>query len=1570
MRGFMHMVWATALWCLSALAVTAQETDKDFLTRTIQDALSGAGRAVSIDGFRGALSSSASFDQMTIADDEGVWVTLSEVTLVWTRSALLRGRLEVDTLSAKRLDLPRLPKTQETETLPDAEAKPFSLPDLPVSVNIADFSVEQIHLGAPILGEAAQLNIKASAQLSDTQGDIDFVASRTDGREGVFEIKANLNRTDNVLDLLLNLREQEDGIAARLLNLPGHPDVEMRVRGSGPIDAFATDVRIATEGAERLTGKITIGAQTPRRPAPTPDRRILADIGGDITALLAPQYRDFFGTDVGLKVDTLLESSGAIEVSDFALSTLAANLRGQVTLNQDRWPTLIDITGAIANPDGAPTLLPIGVDGATVQQVDLRVAYDAADGEAFAADFDLAALSLSSVDIAQATLGFDGILQGNLGSVGQFLADMRFDAQGLELSDAASAQALGNQVTGIAEINYIEGQPIRINDIDLSGTDYGLTGGVVINGVDDGLLTRLNAVLKADDLSRFSALAGRELDGKTDLALKGVITPLSGAFDLAIRGSTQDVRLGIAQVDAVMTGRTELTLEALRNETGTFLQDVELANDALNLEGRAALRSGQSDAVANFTLKDVALVVPQYSGPVSVQATVNQDANGWRVQASTDGPYGAVLSVSGLATGPNAALTFNADVPDIDPLARPFVPELNERLDGPVMANGTLRQSPDGWQLETTATGPFEARVQLDGVVAPNLALRFDLNLPSLTPISAQLDGPLAAQGELHQTADGFEIDAQANGPFEVAAKVSGPLTPVMDLQFDADLPDVAPLAPQIEGAVTAQGRLRQTNSGFEINTTATGPYNAEAKINGALTPTLDLAFDVSLPDVNPLAPQVSGAATAQGRLRQGANGFEIDTIATGPYAARAQIDGALTPALDLNFDVALPEVNVLVPQVNGPLTAQGRLRQNDQGFLIDTTARGPYAAVAEVNGILTPAIDLSFDVSLPNVNPLAPQLNGPAALRGKVRQEPQGFVIDTTANGPYGLRAQLDGLATGPDMALNFQAGLPNVRPLVPGMSGPLAANGVLRQTPAGIAVETSANGPYASRAGVRGVVTGPDAAVDFDFSMPNLGVLVDRVNGPLNLTGTAAKEGSAWRVNTSADGPSGTQARVAGLVNGDGTLAMNINGTAPLGLSRPFIAPRNLQGQARFDLALNGPAALSSLSGTIQTSNAALSAPNLRVALTDIQGNVQLSGSRAALDIGANASNGGTLRVGGGVTLIPALPADITVGLRDIVLIDPRLYRTSVSGDLRVSGPLTGNALIAGQVNIGETAVNVPSTGLTSIGDIPQITHIGARPGVITTRNKAGLTGAASGNDPAADATGPGFGLDLRVNAPNRIFVRGRGLDAELGGTLSLSGSTNRVISTGQFELIRGRLDILGRRFTLEEGNVQFQGDLVPFLRFVSATDTPAGEVRVIVEGPADAPEVNFEATPEAPQDEVLSQLLFGRNISEISAFQALQLASAVATLAGRGGGGIISNLRDGFGLDDLDVTTTQDGATALRLGKYLTENVYTDVTASSDGTADVSLNLDITPNLTGRATLGSDGDSSIGIFFERDY
>ena len=155
------------------------------------------------------------------------------------------------------------------------------------------------------------------------------------------------------------------------------------------------------------------------------------------------------------------------------------------------------------------------------------------------------------------------------------------------------------------------------------------------------------------------------------------------------------------------------------------------------------------------------------------------------------------------------------------------------------------------------------------------------------------------------------------------------------------------------------------------------------------------------------------------------------------------------------------------------------------------------------------------------------------------------------------------------------------------------------------------------------------------------------------------------------------------------------------------------------------------------------------------------------------------------------------------------------------------------------------------------------------------------------------------------------------------------------------------------------------------VSASSENDGIISyVTVEGPADTPVVTFSSSPDLPQEEVLSQLLFGRGLETISPLQALQLANAVATLAGRGGLGIVNKLRSGFGLDDLDFTTGEDGSTALRAGKYISENVYTELEVGQGGKTRLSLNLDLREGVTVKGRVGDDGETGIGIFVERDY
>lgn len=228
----------------------------------------------------------------------------------------------------------------------------------------------------------------------------------------------------------------------------------------------------------------------------------------------------------------------------------------------------------------------------------------------------------------------------------------------------------------------------------------------------------------------------------------------------------------------------------------------------------------------------------------------------------------------------------------------------------------------------------------------------------------------------------------------------------------------------------------------------------------------------------------------------------------------------------------------------------------------------------------------------------------------------------------------------------------------------------------------------------------------------------------------------------------------------------------------------------------------------------------------------------------------------------------------------------------------------------------------------------------------------------------------FDLLISAPSQVFIRGRGVDAELGGEIRLTGNARQPIPIGQFELIRGRVDLLGKRFDMTEGLIELQGSMIPVLRLVAETVQDDITTRIIIDGEAQDPDITFESSPEMPQEEVLSQLLFGRGLDNISALQAAQLASAVATLAGRGGEGIVGRLRASTGLDDLDLATDDDGNVSVRAGKYLSENLYTDVQVGGDGKTKLNLNLDMSDTLTARGSVDSEGESTIGLFYERDY
>ena len=80
---------------------------------------------------------------------------------------------------------------------------------------------------------------------------------------------------------------------------------------------------------------------------------------------------------------------------------------------------------------------------------------------------------------------------------------------------------------------------------------------------------------------------------------------------------------------------------------------------------------------------------------------------------------------------------------------------------------------------------------------------------------------------------------------------------------------------------------------------------------------------------------------------------------------------------------------------------------------------------------------------------------------------------------------------------------------------------------------------------------------------------------------------------------------------------------------------------------------------------------------------------------------------------------------------------------------------------------------------------------------------------------------------------------------------------------------------------------------------------DASILVSGTGLKPEIRFASVPQLPQDELLSRLLFGTSITNLSAPEALQLASAVAALrSGSGNLDPINAVRRAVGLDRLRI------------------------------------------------------------------
>jgi translocation and assembly module TamB len=1284
-------------------------------------------------------------------------------------------------------------------------------------------------------------------------------------------------------------------------------------------------------------------------------------------------------------------------------------------------------------------------------------------GGTFPGAIDLAKVELSDARGVWMTAERISLRWSPLALIGWELHVESLEARRIDVARRpVSAPSQAKTSSGHTSLPTIEIDRLAIDTLDLEPAAAGMQAVLNVQG---------NAYYKSIEDAR-ARIVARRTDGRGDYEVQARLDrarmDASLKLDEPAGGPLEHLAgvpgLGALSVDASLAGPRNAERIQLSARAGALSAD---AHGTVDLRGRSADLAYVVEAPAmtpapNLSWKRISLR-GDWRGPLAApRATGILDLEALELP---DGAHLGKLLANLEADG--HALSVRATADDI--LLPPQQPQL--LAGSPLNVEATMRLDASARPLQLTMTHRlFELKAHAD--TAGERRATFDLHLPDLAPIATlykqELAGALTLAGNVTQSGSTISIDVNGNGDLRGASLPAGLLGSNARLRLAASLTDRAAKVQtlQLSGraisltAAASADRASPGSSGPAVRAVH-ATWRVALSDLSLISPTVGGSLESSGKADGPLQ---SLAASVQASTRLSVRGSTPGTIEatlkakglpstpSGSVEARGTFDGA-----PLRLDASLERVrgnlfHVVVDRtewkslfMNGDLTAgtdiaasRGHLdvriaRLSDLQRLVGTELDGSVTASAAIvpsGGRTRARIELAaHDIAAGGVMGSAQaSADGPLdALRIQVSAQsadlggsPASLSTAARLNGTARV-VELDSLEAkyhGETLRLlspsrvmyanglrvrNLRLGAKQAVVAVDGELSPaLDLRASVHRVDAALVdafvPHLLAQGTFDADAQVRGSTSAPVGHASLQIA--NLKLANDAAQGlpAVNARASARFRGSTADLSARLDAGSASHLRASGRapMNAAGAVDLKLDGSIDAGLVNSFLEARGERAAGTITVAatVTGTAQAPQIGGAVTLSNGDLRDYAQGIHLTAI--NARLVGGQGVLRIASMKARAGPgeLSVGGTVGILqPQMPISMTLTAKRIQPITNDILTANLDADLRVEGTLRKRIDTSGTIHINRAAINVPNGFPPSVA-VLNVVQPGEKPQAA----------------PAAQSQLV-IGLDLTLQAPEAIFVQGRGLDAQLGGTLRVTGTSADPQVSGGFSMIRGSFSLAGTQLNFTSGRVSFNGEglkgrIDPTLDFeakASVTYTAATTVTLRVTGFADAPKLSLSSVPPLPQDDLLGLLLFGKPASQLSAIQLAEVGGGLASLAGGGGGGggggTLSKLnplnwiKKTLGLNNFSVggAAPSGGATSggnqisgasVTAGKYISNKVYVAATQSTTGSSQVQVDVDLSRHLKLQTRLGNgtataqgttpqnDPGSSIGITYQFEY
>lgn len=1081
-----------------------------------------------------------------------------------------------------------------------------------------------------------------------------------------------------------------------------------------------------------------------------------------------------------------------------------------------------------------------------------------------------------------------------------------------------------------------------------SGTEIGkLAFDATIKGPVDG-----PTVVAKLDMQDASLPAGRfgNVGLTFDATPSGTIGQAGTRIALTSDGEASGIALADAALAKAVGDKVTFTLRGTGNDDGTAdFETLRLAMSGVALDYRGKLGRSRILGQLKAVLPDLARLSGLAQRPLGGRAELTADLDA----VPRTNAYSATLNGKGdrLSTGQDS---------------------LDRLLAGDLSLAGKIGLVGGDYSVSGLRLGGRHATFTADGPLGQNASnLKLALDLPDLKRADARLSG----RGNIDATITGPLARLDATARIAVAnATALG--RPVPRLTIDAiakDLQGALDSRLSLTGEVdrkAATGTValsRQPDDGWNLSQLDLSI--GTVRLNGALTldPANRAAGNLTLAardldDLSALAlTRLGGQLDATVVLSTPEGRQNIDLTArgsrlAGPSIAIDRLDATAAardvygrPMLDAN--VAIDRA-VAAGETFSAIRFESRGAADASAFTLSANARG---FALKSNGRLIPGEPLKLEIAGFDArrDARAITLANPATLSFTS----SGLEISGLALRIDRGQVSLEGKA-GEALDLRFAARdvpLSAARIFAPSLdlAGTLNAQAAVQGRP--------------------GALTGP-----WSLKVANLVTPEARQAGlpPVQIAAEGAFRGDAASVQATVNAGRGANLTLRGTapLSAAGALDLVAQGRVDAALANPLLSVngQRVTGSVAIDMSAAGTASSPRLTGAATLSGGSFIDALQGVKLSAIAARVVANGDNLTIESASAATpNGGSIAASGRVAVDPAagFPGEIRIRGTRAQIVDSGLVSAVAGLDLQISGPLAQRPRVSGRIDVASLEVTVPDRLPSTLRPVDGIKHVHARgtaaARLAATRKAAQARGKRGRAAPAFDAA-----LALTVSAPARVFVRGRGIDAELGGELRVGGTLAAPALDGGFELRRGRLNVLTQRLDFSRGRITFAGGVIPQLDFVAESRAADVTAKILVTGPADQPSFAFTSEPQLPQDEVLSRLLFARASGSLSPFQAVQLAQAAAQFAGGGGDDTFERLRKSLGVDNLDIQMGEGGPT-VGASRYISDNITVGVKVGArPEDSGVSVGIDVTKRLKLQAETGADGSAAVGIGAEWEY